>query len=287
MKQLKITATITPRNYPTFDKYLSDINHIALITPEQEAELAENYQTTGDQKSLDKLICSNLRFVVSVAKQYERKGLTLPDLVNEGNLGLIKAAQKFDPSRGFKFISYAVWWIRQAIMQAINEQSRIIRIPQNQTTIAGKVEKAAQRFIQENQRQATPLEIAEILEISEKEVLDAFSNIDKYHLSLNQTLSSDEDSNTLLDVIPGDADYMADESTNKDDLRLEINRSLSHLSPRDRTIIIKAFGIGQDAETLDSIADEHHLTRERVRQIKDGVLMRLRGAIGANLRTFL
>ncbi len=287
MKQLKISATITPRNYPTFDKYLSDINHIALITPEQEAELAEKYQTTGDQQSLDKLICSNLRFVISVAKQYERKGLTLPDLVNEGNLGLIKAAQKFDPSRGFKFISYAVWWIRQSIMQAINEQSRIIRIPQNQTTVASKVEKAALRFIQENQRQATPFEIAEILEISEKEVLDAFANLDKYHLSLNQSLSSDEDSNTLLDVIPGDTDLLADGDTEKEDLRIEILRSLSQLPPRDRTILIKAFGIGQDAETLDSIADEHHLTRERVRQIKDTAISRLRGAIGANLRAFL
>jgi len=275
MRQLKISKSITNRESQSLEKYLQEIGKVELISPEQEVELARRIKN-GDEKALEKLIKSNLRFVVSVAKQYQNQGLTLPDLINEGNLGLIKSALRFDETRGFKFISYAVWWIRQSILQALAEQSRIVRLPLNKVGLTNRISKAYQQLEQEFEREPTPEELADILEIGIEEVT-ATMNVGFRHISMDTPLSDGEDG-TLMDLMENPNAEKTDEKlAHVESLRLEIERSLQTLTERQKDVVCYFFGIGVDHPlSLEDIGERYHLTRERVRQIKDKALTKLR-----------
>ena len=266
MRQLKITKSITNRESVSLDKYLQEIGHEELLSTEEEVALAQRIKK-GDRKALDKLTKANLRFVVSVAKQYQNQGLSLPDLINEGNVGLIKAAEKFDETRGFKFISYAVWWIRQSILQAIAEQSRIVRLPLNQVGSMNKINKVLNQFEQENERRPSIDEIADKVDIPQDKIEDAMK-IGTRHVSVDAPLS-DGDTNNLLDILPNDDSPMADNSLVIESLREEIKQALQTLNERERIITEAFFGINQPEMTLEEIATRQGLTRERVRQIKE------------------
>ena len=273
MRQLKITKSITNRESASLDKYLQEISHEELISVEEEVELAQRIRK-GDRKALEKLAKANLRFVVSVAKQYQNQGLSLPDLINEGNLGLIKAAEKFDETRGFKFISYAVWWIRQSILQAIAEQSRIVRLPLNQVGSVNKINKILNRFEQENERRPSIDEIADKIDLPEDKIADALKVTGK-QVSVDAPFSDGEES-SLLDVLPNANAPMADNELVLESLRNEIDRALQTLTERERNIIEAFYGINQREMTLEEIGDKFGLTRERVRQIKEKAIRRLR-----------
>ena len=244
-----------------------------LVSPEEEVELAQRIQK-GDKAALEKLTRANLRFVVSVAKQYQNQGLSLPDLINEGNLGLIKAAEKFDETRGFKFISYAVWWIRQSILQALAEQSRIVRLPLNQVGALNKINKALSKFEQENERQPSSEELSEMIDVSKEKISDTL-RVSGRHVSVDAPFVEGED-NSLLDVLPNDDSPMADRGLVNESLNTEIERALSTLSSREREIIKSFFGIGCQEMTLEEIGERFGLTRERVRQIKEKAIRRLK-----------
>ena len=273
MRQLKITKSITNRESASLDKYLQDIGQEELISVEEEVELAQRIRK-GDRKALEKLTRANLRFVVSVAKQYQNQGLSLPDLINEGNLGLIKAAEKFDETRGFKFISYAVWWIRQSILQAIAEQSRIVRLPLNQVGSVNKITTMLNKFEQENERKPSLDEIADKVDLPEDKIEDALK-VNGRHSSIDAPLIDGEE-NSLLDILPNIDTPQADNELVLESLREEIGRALSTRCERERKIIEAFFGIGQPELTLEEIADRFGLTRERVRQIKEKAIRRLR-----------
>ena len=273
MRQLKITKSITNRESASLDKYLQEIGREELVSPEEEVELAQRIRQ-GDQVALEKLTRANLRFVVSVAKQYQNQGLSLPDLINEGNLGLIKAAEKFDETRGFKFISYAVWWIRQSILQAIAEQSRIVRLPLNQVGSVNKITTMLNKFEQENERKPSIDEIADKVDLPEDKIEDALK-VNGRHTSIDAPLIDGEE-NSLLDILPNIDTPQADNELVLESLREEIGRALSTLCERERKIIEAFFGIGQPELTLEEIADRFGLTRERVRQIKEKAIRRLR-----------
>ncbi|MBG16001.1 MAG: RNA polymerase subunit sigma [Crocinitomicaceae bacterium] len=274
MRQLKITKSITNRESQSLDKYLQEIGREDLITAEQEVELAQRIKQ-GDQIALEKLTKANLRFVVSVAKQYQNQGLTLPDLINEGNLGLIKAAQRFDETRGFKFISYAVWWIRQSILQALAEQSRIVRLPLNQVGSLNKINKAFSKLEQEYERPPSSDEIAKALDLPEDKVNDTLK-VSGRHISVDAPFVDGED-NSLLDVMVNNDSPKADRELMMESLQREIGRSLSTLTERERDVIQLFFGIGlQHGLTLEEIGAKFDLTRERVRQIKEKAIRRLR-----------
>ena len=279
MRQLKITKSITNRESASLDKYLQEIGREDLITVEEEVELAQH-------AALEKLTRANLRFVVSVAKQYQNQGLSLPDLINEGNLGLIKAAEKFDETRGFKFISYAVWWIRQSILQALAEQSRIVRLPLNQVGSLNKISKALSKFEQENERRPSPEELAEELDIPVDKISDTLK-VSGRHISVDAPFVEGED-NSLLDVLVNDDSPIADRSLINESLSKEIDRALKQLTPRESEIIKMFFGIGCQEMTLEEIGDKFGLTRERVRQIKEKAIRRLRTASRSKLlKTYL
>ncbi|ETD21093.1 sigma-70 family RNA polymerase sigma factor [Hoylesella oralis] len=285
MRQLKITKSITNRESASLDKYLQEIGHEELISVEEEVELAQRIRK-GDRKALEKLTKANLRFVVSVAKQYQNQGLSLPDLINEGNVGLIKAAEKFDETRGFKFISYAVWWIRQSILQAIAEQSRIVRLPLNQVGSVNKINRALNKFEQENERHPSIEEIADRIDLPEEKIIDVMK-INGKHISVDAPFTEGED-NSLLDIMPNTESPTADERLVSESLRDEISRVLLLLNERERMIIEAFFGINQQDMTLEKIGDKFGLTRERVRQIKEKAIRRLRNNTKSNLlKSFL
>ncbi len=286
MRQLKITKSITNRESQSLDKYLQEISKEELITADEEVELAQRIKA-GDQIALEKLIKSNLRFVISVAKQYQNQGLTLPDLINEGNLGLIKAAQRFDETRGFKFISYAVWWIRQSILQALAEQSRIVRLPLNQVGSLNKLNKTFSKLEQQYERAPSSEELAEELDITEDKVNDTLK-VGGRHVSMDAPFQEGED-NSLLDVLINDDSPNADIDLMSESLHREIKRSLSTLSEREREVIILFFGIGmKHGLTLEEIGTKFDLTRERVRQIKEKAIRRLRQTSRSKiLKTYL
>lgn len=287
MRQLKITKSITNRESQSLEKYLQEIGKVELISPEEEVALAIKIKH-GDQAALDKLTKANLRFVVSVAKQYQNQGLTLPDLINEGNLGLIKAAQRFDETRGFKFISYAVWWIRQSILQALAEQSRIVRLPLNKVGLSNRISKAYSQLEQEFEREPTAEELATFLDIEIEEVTSTLGSGIR-HVSMDQPLADGEES-TLIDVMANpNAISTDDELAFKASLKTEIERSLSTLSERQKEVIRYFFGIGIDhALSLEDIGERFNLTRERVRQIKDKAITKLRTASRCKLlKTYL
>ncbi len=274
MRQLKITQSITNRESQSLDKYLHEIGKVDLITAEEEVILAQRIRE-GDQAALERLTKTNLRFVVSVAKQYQNQGLTLGDLINEGNLGLIKAAKRFDETKGFKFISYAVWWIRQSILQAIAEQSRIVRLPLNQVGSLSKISKAFSKLEQEYEREPSPEELAEILETTVDKISDTMSNSGR-HVSMDAPFVQGEE-NTLLDVLENTDTPDTDSMLINESLSEEIKRSLATLTEREREIIVLFFGLGTNhALSLEEIGEKFNLTRERVRQIKDKALQRLR-----------
>src|SRR6187455_534249 len=275
MRQLKISKSITNRESQSLEKYLQEIGKVELITPEEEVRLARLIKQ-GDQRALDRLTKANLRFVVSVAKQYQNQGLSLPDLINEGNLGLIKAAQRFDETRGFKFISYAVWWIRQSILQALAEQSRIVRLPLNKVGLTNRISKAYSQLEQEFEREPTPEELAFLLDIDPDEV-SATLGVAARHVSMDQPLSDGEES-TLMDVLVNqNANGTDDELVLRASLHTEIERSLSTLTERQKEVIRYFFGIGIDHPlSLEDIGERFCLTRERVRQIKDKAITKLR-----------
>ena len=273
MRQLKINKSITNRDGESLDKYLQEISKEELLTVEEEVELAARVKK-GDQKALETLTRANLRFVVSVAKQYQNQGLSLPDLINEGNLGLIKAAERFDETRGFKFISYAVWWIRQSILQAIAEQSRIVRLPLNQVSSVNKISQVLSRFEQENERRPSVDEISEQVDLPLEKIDEALS-INGKHVSVDAPFADGED-NSLLDVLVNDNSPSADKQLVLESLRQEIQKALSCLNERERMIIEAYYGIEQPEMTLEEIGTRYGLTRERVRQIKEKAIRRLR-----------
>lgn len=284
MRQLKITKSITNRESASLDKYLQEIGKEDLITVEEEVELAQRIRK-GDQEALDKLTKANLRFVVSVAKQYQNQGLSLPDLINEGNLGLIKAAEKFDETRGFKFISYAVWWIRQSILQALAEQSRIVRLPLNQVGSLNKINKAFARFEQEHERTPSPEELASELELPKEKVSDTL-RVAGRHISVDAPFADGEE-NSLLDVLVNDDIPTPDRQLNHESLAKEINRALQQLDDRERALVQMFFGIGGQEMTLEEIGAKFDLTRERVRQIKEKAIRRLKGQKSCLLKSYL
>lgn len=284
MRQLKISKSITNRETASLDKYLQEIGRKDLISVDEEVELAQRIKQ-GDQRALDKLVSANLRFVVSVAKQYQNQGLSLSDLIDEGNLGLIKAAQKFDETRGFKFISYAVWWIRQSILQALAEQSRIVRLPLNQVGSINKIGKALSRFEQENERRPSAAELAEQLDVPVDKIADTMK-VSGRHVSVDAPFVDGED-NSLLDVLPNDDSPMADYTLNQESLSKEIDRALDQLNPRERDILKMFFGIGCQEMTLEEIGAKFDLTRERVRQIKEKAIRRLKGQKSKLLKSYL
>lgn len=275
MRQLKITKSITNRESQSLEKYLQEIGKVELISPEEEVKLAVQIKK-GDAKALEKLTKANLRFVVSVAKQYQNQGLTLPDLINEGNLGLIKAAQRFDETRGFKFISYAVWWIRQSILQALAEQSRIVRLPLNKVGLSSRISKAYSQLEQEFEREPTPEELANLLDIDADEIA-ATLGVSARHISMDQPLSDGEDG-TLIDILVNkDAQNTDNDLAVTASLTTEIERSLSTLTERQKDVVRYFFGIGIDHPlSLEDIGERFCLTRERVRQIKDKAINKLR-----------
>ena len=285
MRQLKITKSITNRESASLDKYLQEIGKEDLITVEEEVELAQRIRK-GDQRALEKLTRANLRFVVSVAKQYQNQGLSLPDLINEGNLGLIKAAEKFDETRGFKFISYAVWWIRQSILQALAEQSRIVRLPLNQVGSLNKINKAFSRFEQEHESRPSPEELAETLDLPAEKVADTL-RVSGRHISVDAPFVEGED-NSLLDVLVNDDSPVADKTLINESLSTEVERALATLTERERDIIRLFFGINCQEMTLEEIGEKFGLTRERVRQIKEKAIRRLRHSSRSKLlKTYL
>ncbi|MBN2264140.1 MAG: sigma-70 family RNA polymerase sigma factor [Prolixibacteraceae bacterium] len=285
MRQLKITKSITNRESASLDKYLQEIGKEELITVEEEVELAQRIKK-GDHAALEKLTRANLRFVVSVAKQYQNQGLSLPDLINEGNLGLIKAAEKFDETRGFKFISYAVWWIRQSILQALAEQSRIVRLPLNQVGSLNKINKAFSKFEQEHERKPSPEELAESLDLPADKVADTLK-VSGRHISVDAPFVDGED-NSLLDVLPNADSPNADKALINESLAREIDRALTTLTERESDIVRLFFGIGCQEMTLEEIGERFGLTRERVRQIKEKAIRRLRHTSRSKLlKTYL
>jgi len=286
MRQLRITKSITNRESASFDRYLQEIGKFDLLTADEEVELAKRIRE-GDKVALDKLTRCNLRFVVSVAKQYQNKGLSLSDLINEGNLGLIKAAQRFDETRGFKFISYAVWWIRQSIMQAINDQARIVRLPLNQVTSFSKFQKASVSFEQENQRAPMLEEVAEIIDIPSERIAETLISSAK-HASFDAPFQSDADSGSLLDVVENTQSQSTDFTLMEESLCTEIDRVFASLSERESTVLRLIFGIGSPETSIDDVGSKLGLTRERVRQIKEKALHRLRASDQTELlRSFL
>ncbi len=285
MRQLKITKSITNRESASLDKYLQEIGREELISVDEEVELAQRIRK-GDQEALYKLTKANLRFVVSVAKQYQNQGLSLPDLINEGNLGLIRAAEKFDETRGFKFISYAVWWIRQSILQALAEQSRIVRLPLNQVGALNKINKALAHFEQEHERTPSPEELARELDLPNDKVADTM-RVSSRHVSVDAPFAEGEDNN-LLDVLVNSDSPNADRMLINESLTTEVERALATLTERERDIIKYFFGIGYPEMTLEEIGDKFGLTRERVRQIKEKAVRRLRSTSRSKLlKTYL
>ena len=282
LRQLRISKSITNRESESLEKYLQEIAKVDLLTAEEEVKLAVLIRQ-GDQKALDRLTKANLRFVVSVAKQYQNQGLTLPDLINEGNLGLIKAAQRFDETRGFKFISYGVWWIRQSIMQALAEQSRIVRLPLNKVGLTNRISRAYQHLEQEYERAPTNEEIANFLELDIDEIT-ATMRVTNRHVSMDSPLG-DGDENTLMDVMENDNAEWADKQIIFcESLRQEVQRTLSILTPRQKEVICYFYGIGMnEAMSLEDIGERYSLTRERVRQIKDKALEKLRSVSRGNV----
>jgi RNA polymerase primary sigma factor len=274
MRQLKISKQITNRESQSLDKYLQEIGKVDLLTPDEEVELAKRIRE-GDQLALEKLTKANLRFVVSVAKQYQNQGLSLGDLINEGNLGLIKAAQRFDETRGFKFISYAVWWIRQSILQALAEQSRIVRLPLNRVGSLNKISKTFSELEQRFEREPSPEELAEELDLPTSEVVDTLK-ISGRHVSMDAPFVQGEE-NSLLDVLENDLEESPDSGLINDSLRREVQRALSTLTQREADVVTLYFGLnGEHAMTLEEIGEKFNLTRERVRQIKEKAIRRLR-----------
>lgn len=274
MRQLKISKQITNRESQSLDKYLQEIGKVDLLTPDEEVDLAKRIRE-GDQLALEKLTKANLRFVVSVAKQYQNQGLSLGDLINEGNLGLIKAAQRFDETRGFKFISYAVWWIRQSILQALAEQSRIVRLPLNRVGSLNKISKTFSELEQKFEREPSPDELAEVLEVTTSEVVDTMK-ISGRHVSMDAPFVQGEE-NSLLDVLENDSEEKPDTGLMNDSLRREVQRALSTLTQREADVITLYFGLnGEHSMTLEEIGEKFNLTRERVRQIKEKAIRRLR-----------
>src|SRR6187431_530070 len=286
MRQLKISKQITNRESQSLDKYLQEIGKVDLLTPDEEVVLAKRIKD-GDQVALEKLTRANLRFVVSVAKQYQNQGLSLPDLINEGNLGLIKAAKRFDETRGFKFISYAVWWIRQSIMQALAEQSRIVRLPLNRVGSLNKISKTFSDLEQKFQREPSTEELADVLEITTDEVRDTMK-ISGRHVSMDAPFVQGEE-NSLLDVLANDNEETPDSQLMMDSLRREVQRALSTLTQREADVIAFYFGLnGEHAMTLEEIGEKFRLTRERVRQIKEKATRRLRhSSRSKTLKSFL
>ncbi len=273
MRQLKITKQVTNRDTPSLDKYLQEIGRVELISPEDEVVLARKIKA-GDNEALKKLVKANLRFVVSVAKQYQNQGITLPDLINEGNLGLMKAAQRFDETRGFKFISYAVWWIRQAILQALAEQSRIVRLPVNKIGSINRINRAFARLEQTYEREPSSQEIADMLEMVPEDVKEALKTNGRT-VSMDAPISSEED-NTMYDVIPSSDAPSPDKNLINESLAYEIERALCTLSPREAKVLKLYFGLGMKHPfTLEEIGEELNLTRERVRQIKEKAIKRI------------
>ena len=274
MRQLKITKQVTNRETASLDKYLQEIGKVELITADEEVELAQRIRQ-GDKIALEKLTKANLRFVVSVSKQYQNQGLSLPDLINEGNLGLIKAAQRFDETRGFKFISYAVWWIRQSILQALAEQSRIVRLPLNKIGSINKINKTYAKLEQEFEREPNAEEIAEALDITEAEVKESMKNAGR-HVSMDAPLVQDEDNN-MYDVLKSDEVITPETELLYESLRKEIDRAISTLTPREADVVRLYFGLnGSHPMTLEEIGEKFDLTRERVRQIKEKAIRRLK-----------
>jgi len=282
MRSLKISKSITNRESESLEKYLQEIGRVEMISPEEEVQLGRLIKS-GDQEAIDKLTKANLRFVVSVAKQYQNQGLALPDLINEGNLGLIKAAQRFDETRGFKFISYGVWWIRQSIMQALAEQSRIVRLPLNKVGLTNRISRAYSQLEQEFERTPTTEELADVLDM-ETEEISATMSVAARHVSMDSPLSDGEES-TLIDVlVNGNADSADRQIMFNDSLRLEIQRSLTLLTPRQKEVICYFYGIDVDEPlSLEDLGVKYGLTRERVRQIKDKALKKLKTFTGSNL----
>ncbi len=286
MRQLKIAKQVTNRETASLDKYLQEISKVELITPEEEVVLAQRIRQ-GDQAALDKLTKANLRFVVSVAKQYQNQGLSLPDLINEGNVGLIKAAQRFDEKKGFKFISYAVWWIRQSVLQAIAEQSRIVRLPLNKIGTLNRINKTYNLFEQQHQREPNVDEIAEILNVSETEVKDSMKNSGK-HVSMDVPVIADEET-TMMDLLKTSEEDYPESGLMLDSLRKEIDRAFSTLTPREADILRYTYGLNSSLPlTLDEIANIFDLTRERVRQIREKAIRRLKlTSRSKNLKSYL
>lgn len=271
MHQLKILQSVTARTM-TVDSYLRDINSIPMVTPDEETELAYSIQK-GDEDAYRRLVEANLRFVVSVAKQYQSSGLDLCDLINEGNIGLMKAARRFDPTRGFRFISYAVWWIRQQIMAAISEQGRMVRLPLNQVGILNRINRARAQFEQENEREPSDRELAEFLDITPDRVGEAIRHSAR-HISFDVSFGEDGDG-TLLDVVPDENAELADRGLQQESLRTDIQHVMMVLSPREREIVSLAFGIGCREMTLEEIGERFELTRERVRQVKEKAIRKM------------
>ncbi len=274
MRQLKISKSITNRESLSLDKYLHEIGRYDLITADEEVELARKIRS-GDRRAIETLTRANLRFVVSVAKQYQNQGLSLPDLINEGNLGLIKAAEKFDETRGFKFISYAVWWIRQSVMQAINEQSRIVRLPLNQVSSLTKCQKLLAKFEQEYERLPSMDELSEMMEIPKEKLSETLASAGK-HMSFDAPFSDDSDGGSLIDVIESKELPVTDSRLINESLCTEIERAFSTLSERESTILRGVFGVGVPEASIEEIGTQLGLTRERVRQIKEKALKKLR-----------
>ncbi|WP_418869263.1 sigma-70 family RNA polymerase sigma factor [Segatella hominis] len=273
MRQLKISKSITNRESASLDKYLQEIGHEELLSVDEEVELAQKIRK-GDRRALERLTRANLRFVVSVAKQYQNQGLSLPDLINEGNVGLIKAAEKFDETRGFKFISYAVWWIRQSILQAIAEQSRIVRLPLNQVGSVNKINRELNKFEQEHERRPSVDEIADRINLPEDKIEEAMK-VNNRHVSMDAPFVDGED-NSLLDVLADNDMPMADKALVQESLRKEIDRAIELLNDREQKVVRAFFGIGSPEMTLEEIGEKYNLTRERVRQIKEKAIRRLR-----------
>ena len=285
MRQLKITKSITNRESAALEKYLQEISKETMISAEEEVELAQRIKK-GDQKALERLTKANLRFVVSVAKQYQNHGLSLPDLINEGNLGLLKAAERFDETRGFKFISYAVWWIRQSILQAISEQSRIVRLPLNQVGSVNKINREINRFEQLNERRPSVDEIAEKVDLPQDKIDEAMA-INGHQISVDAPFVEGED-NSLLDVMANNDAPMADNLLVEESLRSEIQTALNALNERERNVLEASYGINQPELTLEEIGSKFGLTRERVRQIKEKAIRKLRNSkTNKFLKTYL
>jgi len=285
MRQLKISKSITNRESASLEIYLQEIGHQDLLTADEEVELAQQIKK-GDRKALERLTKANLRFVVSVAKQYQNKGLSLPDLINEGNLGLIKAAEKYDETRGFKFISYAVWWIRQSILQAIAEQSRIVRLPLNQVGSVNRIARELNKFELENERKPSVEEMADRIDLPEEKIAEAMK-INTHHVSMDAPFADGED-NSLLDFLPNTDSPSTDNVLDQESLRTEIGRVLDVLNDREQKVIKAFFGIGMQEMTLEEIGDKYNLTRERVRQIKEKAIRRLRyNTKSKTLKTYL